>query len=155
MKVCIFVKGASNRGKTTTIKALARLIWPSVDVDLMAEQPQEIRYCHSWNGIPVALCSKGDPGSDSLKWIKVTAIEQNHCEIIVAACRRGGSTQDPILPYLQENGYTIIEVYPSMIKIPCNQQPDYKILAQALAQQILYIMTNRNKLFFIDKLQEK
>ncbi len=151
MKICIFVKGASNRGKTTTIVSLAKLIWPSVDIELMAKQPQEIRYCHPWNEAPVALCSKGDPGSNSLKWIKETAIELNHCEIIVAACRRGGSTQDPLLPYLQEKGYTITEVYPSMIKVPGNHQPDYKNLAQALAQQILYIMINRNTLLIEPK----
>lgn len=146
MKICIFVKGAANRGKTTTIKELARLIGVSDNSDLW--DGLEIKGIQPWNGVSVALHSKGDPGSNSFEWIREKAIEQDNCEIIVAACRRGGSTQDPILPELKDKGYTIVEVYPSMIKVLDGEQANYQVLAKGLAHQILFIMNNRDKLSF-------
>lgn len=151
MKICIFVKGASNRGKTTSIGELARLIGVSECSDSENLNEKETIAVHNWNGVNVGLHSKGDPGCGSLDWIKDTAINEKNCEIIVAACRRGGSTQDPILPYLKEKGYTVVEVYPSMIKLPDNSQADYKTLAQALAHQILFLMCNYSNLSSNDK----
>lgn len=146
MKLCIFVKGAQNRGKSSTILELANELGIPDNEGRCGKGNSEIEIIRNWNGVNVGLRSKGDPGCDSLDWIKDTAINEKNCEIIVAACRRGGSTQDPILPYLKEKGYAIVEVYPSMIKLPDNSQADYKTLAQALAHQILFLMDNYQQL---------
>ncbi len=140
MKICIFVKGASNRGKSTAILELARLLKVPKSSKCWIDKGNEIRGIHHWKGVKVGLCSNGDPGCGSLDWLRETAIEKDECDIIVAACRRGGSTQDPILPYLEAEGYTVVETYPSMIKIPGNGNANYQILAKALAYQIFVVM---------------
>ncbi len=146
MKIFIFVKGASNRDKTTAITELAKTIGVDEHSDMWLPNRLEIRGVQEWKGVSVALCSQGDPGSCSVKWIKETAIDSNHCEIIIAACRCGGSTQDPILPYLREMGYTIVEVSPISISTPNFKIPDYKTLARGITQQVLFLMNNRENL---------
>lgn len=146
MKVCIFVKGASNRGKSTAITELARNIGIQENSSMWFHNGLEIRGIHNLNNVNIALCSQGDPGCGSIVWIRKIAIDLYHCDVIVAACRRGGLTQDPILPYLRDMGYVVIEVSPLIISAPVCSIPEYKTLARAIAQQILYIIKNRNRL---------
>lgn len=144
MKTCIFVKGTQNRGKTTTILELAQELGIPDNIGQCGKGNSEIEIVYNWNGINVGLRSNGDPGSGSLNWIEKTAIKENNCEIIVVACRCGGSTQDPILPYLHESGYVIVEVYPSKIDTSAIGPPDYSVLCKSLAQYILFLMNNRS-----------
>lgn len=111
-KICIFVKGASNRGKSKAIIALAKLLGVPPDSPMWINGGAEVRGITHIKDKKVALCSNGDPGCHSVEWVRQTAILQENCDVIVVACRRGGNTQDPLLQDLKNSTYEVIEAYP-------------------------------------------
>lgn len=112
MKVMILVKGASARGKSQSIKRLARKMpftsfiepWHNDDYDsyvigtVKGEDGRE----HI-----VGIENQGDPFSNQKAWIEKCVAAGS--EVIVAACRSYGQTYRDATQIAYDNGYELIE----------------------------------------------
>lgn len=139
-KICIFVKGASNRGKSKAIIALAKLLGVSLDSPMWINGGAEVRGITNFKDKKVALCSNGDPGCHSVEWVRQMAIQQEKCDVIVVACRRGGNTQDPLLPDLKNGTYEVIEAYPFRKPNSSYSHQEECLLSGALAISIMQLI---------------
>lgn len=110
MSICIFVKGASNRGKSYAICALG-------------------------------LHSEGNPGCGSVDWI-IDAVARKGCDIVVAACRAGGSTQGPAIDFLNKNGHDIMKFYPRRKPNSQYTPAEIKLFSEATALSLLHHLVN-------------
>lgn len=134
-KVCIFVKGTSSRGKTKTIVSLANLLGIESFNQVHVAKGEYIGTANVENG-KVSLHSDGRPNGNSVDWIRNIAIQQESSDVIVAACRRGGKTQDTLLPDLYANGYEVIEAYPLRKPTGIYSQQETECFSDMLAHLI-------------------
>lgn len=113
MKTMILVWGSSRRGKSESIKWLAKRMpfksliqpWNNDDYDsyvigTIADKEGKERI--------VGIENQGDPGSNQEAWIK--ACIDADCEIIVVASRSYGYTKEIAYELAEDNGYEVIEV---------------------------------------------
>lgn len=98
-------------GKTESIKKLYELLKPLDESKVpFYYKPEE----HSGdlcarviiNNIPVGISSPGDLDSYQERWLK-ELIENEKCQIIVAACQHAGPTVKVIENYAKANDYRI------------------------------------------------
>lgn len=113
MKTMILVWGASERGKSQSIKRLAMKLpfssficpWHNDDYDSVV-----IGIVKGLDGNEhvVGIESQGDPYSNQKAWIEkcITA----DCEVIVAASRTYGQTVRDAYKLAHDNGYVVVEV---------------------------------------------
>lgn len=113
MKTMILVKGSSQRGKSQSIKRLARMLpfssvirpWNGDDYDsyiigTITDHNEKQRI--------VGIENQGDPGSSQSIWIKECINAK--CEVIVAASRSYGQTVDDAYKLAGASGYEVVEV---------------------------------------------
>lgn len=143
-KICIFVKGATRRGKSKSIIALINKMGNANHSQIWTNNGDDIQGVVSFMGKKIALCSDNKPNNGSAKWIKSVILEKS-CDIIIAACRRGGKTQDPLLVNLNQNDYTVIEVYPFRNPNAQYSKQEAELFSTALADSILNIIINTIK----------
>lgn len=113
MKTMILVWGASERGKSQSVKSLAMKmpytsfikVWHSDDYDSYV-----IGTIKGNDGEEhiVGIENQGDPGSDQKKWIQ--ACINANCEVIVCASRSYGKTVDDAYALANNHGYEVVEV---------------------------------------------
>lgn len=112
MKTMILVWGASERGKSQSIKRLAQTFpfetiirpWHDDDYDsyvigTVKDQDRRERI--------VGIENQGDPNSQQEKWVKA-CIDAN-CDVIVAACRSYGKTKEDAYQLGRDSGYYVVE----------------------------------------------
>ena len=113
MKAMILVKGSSQRGKSQSIKRLAKTFpfasiirpWSGDDyesyiIGTIKDSEDRVRI--------VGMESLGDPGSCQRLWIEECL--NAGCEVIVAASRSYGQTVDDAYDLARANGYEVVEV---------------------------------------------
>ncbi len=113
MKTMILVWGSAERGKSQSIKRLAKTLpfcsiirpWNADDYDSYVIG---IIKDKDGNERIVGLESQGDPYSNQKEWIE--ACVSANCEVIVAASRSYGQTVRNAREAARDNGYEIIEV---------------------------------------------
>lgn len=113
MKTMILVLGASNRGKSQSIKRLAMKMpfsslirpWRNDDYDsfVIGTVNDKADKEHI-----IGIESQGDPGSNQILWIQECI--KADCKVIVAACRSYGQTYNDACQLARDNGYEVIEV---------------------------------------------
>lgn len=113
MKAMILVCGSSERGKSQSIKSVAKAMpfvsyispWHDDDYDsyVIGTVKDE-----DGNENVVGIESQGDPNSNQRVWIEECI--KADCEVIVAASRSYGKTFDTVYELARENGYEVIEV---------------------------------------------
>lgn len=139
MSTCIFVKGAANRGKSNAICALARLL--KVPPSGWKKNGKEVEAIFDKYGKTIGLYSEGDPGCGSVDRI-IDAISNKGCDIVVAACRMGGNTQDPVIDFLDRRGDEIIEIY--TLRKPNAQytSSEIELFSESIAMSLLHLIVN-------------
>lgn len=140
-KVCIFVKGATGRGKSKSLVALVNKMGIANYSQIWTNDGADIRGVVTYMGKKIALCSDNKPNSGSVEWIKSVILEQS-CDIIIVACRSGGRTQDPLIYDLGQYGYVTIEAYPFRKPNAQYSMQETKLLSTAFSESILNIITN-------------
>ncbi len=113
MKTMILVWGASERGKSQSIKRLAMKIpfssfispWHNDDYDSFVIGTVK---CLDGKEHIVGIESQGDPYSNQKVWIEKCIAASS--EVIVAACRTYGQTVRDAYNLAHENGYVVVEV---------------------------------------------
>lgn len=112
MKTMILVWGASERGKSQSIKRLAisfpfdTIIKPWNDDDYDSYIIGTVEDEEGRERI-IGIENQGDPNSKQKEWVKA-CIDAN-CDIIVAACRSYGQTKENVYQLGNDNGYYVIE----------------------------------------------
>lgn len=106
-KVIIVNYGAGGQGKSTALKAVCKALIEGLenvkienyldDGDVKAEL--------TVNGFRIGIESQGDP--ESRVYASLKEFAQNHCNIIITACRTKGDTIEEVR-LLGEKGYKII-----------------------------------------------
>lgn len=113
MKTMILVKGFSEKGKTQSIKRLAKsfpfekIIRPWIGDNYDSYVIGTVKDCNGIERI-VGKESQGDPGSNQKIWIE--ACVNANCDVIVAASRSYGNTVEDAYWLAYNNGYEVIEV---------------------------------------------
>ena len=110
-KTIIANYGDPNLGKTESIKKLYELLKPfDESKEPFYYKPEEHNgdLCARFiiNKIPVGISSPGDPDSYQERWLK-ELIENEGCQIIVAACQHSGDTVKVIKECAKNNDYRI------------------------------------------------
>jgi hypothetical protein len=106
-KTVIANYGASNQGKTKTVKAVYHEIkkqYPYLNEQRKTVINGDVNALIEINGVIIGIESMGDPNSrlsDSLN-----DFLNNHCDIIIAACRTSGVTRDAVAS-LSNHGYRV------------------------------------------------
>lgn len=93
-KTVIAVWGTAGIGKTSTI----RRVFDKLNVEgKTPDKTTESDICaiiNLSNGKRLGIESLGDPGSEQPEWIDY--LVENHCDVIVCACRTKGNTADTV-----------------------------------------------------------
>lgn len=93
-KTAIAVWGTAGIGKTSTI----RRVFDKLNVEGKTPdkiiEPDICAIINLSNGKKIGIESLGDPGSEQPEWIDY--LVENHCDVIVCACRTKGDTADTV-----------------------------------------------------------
>lgn len=93
-KTVIAVWGTAGIGKTSTI----RRVFDKLNVEGKTPdkiiEPDICAIINLSNGKKIGIESLGDPGSEQPEWIDY--LVENHCDVIVCACRTKGDTTDTV-----------------------------------------------------------
>ena len=112
MKTMILVWGASERGKSQSIKRLAQtftfdtIIRPWHDDDYDSYVIGTVKDMDGNVGV-VGIENQGDPNYHQKEWIQA-CIDAN-CNVIVAVCRSYGKTKTDAYQMSHDNGYFVVE----------------------------------------------
>ncbi|MDE6000051.1 MAG: hypothetical protein K2H04_08310 [Bacteroidaceae bacterium] len=139
MSTCIFVKGCANRGKSNAICKLAHLL--NVPPTAWQKEGKEVDVILNKYGKMIGLHSEGDPGCNSIDWIK-DAISQKGCDIVIVACRTGGSTQDPAISFLNQRGDEYMEISPVRKPNACYSDSEIDLFSTSTALSLLHLIAN-------------
>lgn len=90
--------GASNNGKTSSLKALISLFDKECEItDYPSNSSKDKVVTFNYNGIKIGIATGGDVGKIVSRNLKL--LTKENCDIIVTACRTQGKTNDVINEY--------------------------------------------------------
>jgi hypothetical protein len=110
MKTIICIWGSRNRGKTETIRELAKLLVEKYDAKQDVPSTGDFSLEVNANGKRCGLESSGDPDSDLFNRLKKWA--KDSCDVIICASRTRGSTVTDVDSIAKKYHYKLIWTTP-------------------------------------------
>lgn len=96
-KFIIGFSGASDNGKTSSLKALISLFAKECEITYYPSSPDEMIVTFNYNGVKVGIATGGDEGE--IVSYNLELLVKENCDIIITACRTKGETKEKIDEY--------------------------------------------------------